>query len=358
MNPPDASYLALADFEEFDPRAPQGSMERRFLCPLCGEGKPKDAAHRSVSLNVKSGVWVCHRCGGKGKLLEWKQEKPQNRRELKRNKLRQAFALDSRVSEFEVSARADTLGKIEIRDRISEFKVSESKLSAHTDSSHTSLPHSGNSQLDISQRTSSEWRAVLKNMQPLAHTAGKKYLQDRGITVEVAHEAGVQFSPSWFGRPAVVFPIRDVQSTLVAVQGRYVRDTSGPKARTAGHKREGVFVTANFWRDLGRGAPLVICEAPIDALSIAVCGFPALALCGKDGWPQWLPIKCAFQTVALALDADEAGDIGADKLSKVLGSLGAKPFRMRPEKGKDWNELLIHCGRGELSDWLAQKLLW
>jgi hypothetical protein len=334
----DTFALSLRQLEEFDPRASQGGAERRFLCPLCGEGKPKDSAHRSLGLNTQSGAWVCHRCGEKGKLAEWKDEKPINGKTLRRQKLRRAFSLDA------TSPKVSALPLVGTRNS-TVLSPAPPALSACADTPESTLA------------PAPVWRRPLKNLVPLAGTPGEKYLQKRGIALEAAHAAGVRFSPSWFGRPAVVFPVRDAGSTLVAAQGRYISQGKGPKARTTGDKKAGVFVTAGFWEDVKRGAPVVICEAPIDALSIALCGFPALALCGKDGWPDWLPVKCAFKSVALAFDADEAGDMGAEKLYRVLGSLGAKPFRLRPEGGKDWNEVLCSQGMRTLSDWLALALL-
>jgi len=332
----DTFALSLRQLEEFDPRASQGGAERRFLCPLCGEGKPKDSAHRSLGLNTQSGAWVCHRCGEKGKLAEWKDEKPINGKTLRRQKLRRAFSLDA--------------PDVKVRLNSTVLSAPPPALSARADI----LPE-GRPQSTLAPALT--WRRPLKNLVPLARTPGEKYLQTRSIALDMAHAAGVRFSPSWFGRPAVVFPIRDAQSTLVAAQGRYISAGKGPKARTTGDKKAGVFVTADFWEDVNRGAPVVICEAPLDALSIALCGFPALALCGKDGWPDWLPVKCAFKSVALAFDADDAGDAGAEKLLKALSSLGAKPFRLRPEGGKDWNEVLCSHGMSTLSDCLALNLL-
>jgi DNA primase len=201
------------------------------------------------------------------------------------------------------------------------------------------------------------WRHSLRNLLPLSGTPAAAYLESRGLSLEVTVAAGVRFSPSWFGQAAVVFPVRDETGKLVAAQGRYLRAGNGPKARTAGDKKAGIFVTGNFWDEVKKGAPVVVCEAPIDALTLAECGYPALALCGKDGWPLWLPIRCAFKHVALAFDADEAGDAGAQKLDGVLSSLGAQTFRLRPEGGKDWNELLQEQGREALADTLARALL-
>lgn len=107
--------------------------------------------------------------------------------------------------------------------------------------------------------------------------------------------AKVKWSPSWLGRPAVVFPIYDDKGALVAAQGRYTDGREDPKARTLGRKKRGVFLTGDFWEQVRKGAPVILTEAPIDALSLSACGFPALALCGRSGWPQWLPIKCAFK---------------------------------------------------------------
>ncbi len=67
-----SSVLSLQALEDFDPHAPPGSSERRFLCPLpeCGQLKPRDAAHRCLALEVASGLWHCFRCGQGGKLQE------------------------------------------------------------------------------------------------------------------------------------------------------------------------------------------------------------------------------------------------------------------------------------------------
>ncbi len=249
---------------------------------------------------------MCWRCDAKGRLVEWHEERPLLER--RREKLRQTFSLP------EVSLCKDSPTK------------------------------------------SGEWRRTLKGLQLLDETIGASYLLSRGLAIEVAHEAGSRFSQDFYGHPAVVFPLRDKQGQLVAAQGRYLSDGSSPKARTIGDKKLGAFTTSGLWEAVAGGAPLVVCEAPIDALSLASCGFPALALCGKDG-PDWLARACAFQTVALAFDADDAGDLGAGKLAAQIEMLGAKPFRLRPAGGKDWNELLQEQGREELTDWLALQLL-
>lgn len=186
---------------------------------------------------------------------------------------------------------------------------------------------------------------------------GETYLRGRGLPLEMCLSAKVKWSPSWLGRPAAVFPIYDDGGVLVAAQGRYTDGRDDPKARTVGHKKSGVFLTGGFWEQVRIGAPIIVTEAPIDALSLAACGFPALALCGKSGWPLWLPIKCAFKEVMLCLDSDAAGEEGAAKLSLILKSLGAKVRRVAPEGAKDWNEMLARRGAHQMEEWLCARLL-
>ena len=64
---------------------------------------------------------------------------------------------------------------------------------------------------------------------------------------------------------------------------------------------------------------------------------PTVALNGLT-YPDWLIRLCAFRRVAVALDADKAGDEVAEALTKRLRSVGASVERWRPEDAKDWNE--------------------
>lgn len=348
--------LSLHDLEAFDPQAPASSSERRFLCPLpeCGQLKARDAAHRSLALQVSSGLWHCFRCGQGGKLQEHWQERPaQHSKQSRRQSLHRAFALP---------AQPTMASGQEAKQAFPSKTPQNASQGAGTPSASSQSP--------IGPQTGSkrDWRAQLKQLRPLSGTPGEAYLLRRGITLSTAQASRVRFCPSWFGRPAVVFPLYDkampfrldVESGgehLVAAQGRYIDGRDNPKARTGGSRKMGVFATARLWEQVSKGAPIIITEAPIDALSLAECGFPALALCGKDGWPQWLPIRCAFKNVALALDADEAGDAGAQKMEGAFASLGAKVQRLRPEGAKDWNAMLLEQGREALTDYVAQHLL-
>jgi DNA primase len=297
--------LYLAQLEAFDPRAPQGT-ERRFCCPFCGEGKPRDGAHRSLNVNTQSGAFVCQRCKERGKLADFWEERPQmNRRELARQQLQRATALPATGANFQ--APSDDKGE---------------RLTAQ-----------------------------LQSARPLPGTQGAVYLRGRGVSVDVAGAAGVQFCPDWMksqkwhGCAAVVFPIRDRAGEIVAAQGREI---GGAGKFSLGPKSQGVFATAGALE----ATRLILVEAPIDALSLAVAGFSAIALCGTSG-PDWLPKFCYRRRVFLAFDADDAGDDAAAALTPKLESFGATCQRLRPENGKDWNELLNVFGSDEIRRQIA-----
>jgi hypothetical protein len=300
---PAASALCLADLESYDSTAPRcsGKTERRFLCIHCGDSKPRDREHRSLALNTKTGAWLCHRCGEKGLLRDFWTDRPmQTRQQKARAAVARAFALPPKAD------------KTEKRDVATD----------HGEMWHASSPLDG--------------------------TPGVSYLESRGIPSGVAHEAGVRFSFDWYGRPAVLFPMYDRKGEMVAVNGRFVDGRSNPKTQTAGPKSLGLFATPG-----AISAPLVaICEGPMDALSLWLCGVAAVALVGTSA-PDWLPSALAFKPTLIATDSDAPGDDAATRLVQSLKPRGTRILRLRPRVGKDWNEALTTRGANFLRERLS-----
>jgi hypothetical protein len=302
-----ATAFSLADLETFDGHAQGSGAERRFLCPLCGEGKPRNAAHRCLNLNAQSGVWNCKRCKATGKLTDFWTERPKlNPRDLAQQRRRQ--------------------------------------LSRLPDESPQPVPQS-----------TADWREQLKGARSIDGTAAENYLRGRGVCTETARAAGVMFAPCFYGKPAVTFPICDCHGAQTGASGRYMSTHATPKTRIAGTKRNGVFTAPDALKGKD-GAPVIITEAPIDALSLATAGYPALALCGTSG-PAWMHLVFGLKRVLLAFDADEPGDEAAASLAAHLAPYGARCERLRPQSGKDWNEALQRDGADALADWLAVRVL-
>jgi hypothetical protein len=177
-------------------------------------------------------------------------------------------------------------------------------------------------------------------------TPGAGYLAQRAVPLELAEAAGVRYAADFLGRAALLFPLRTQQGELVAVHGRYVEDTA-PKARTIGPKAEAVFPTPGALDS----APLVVCEAPLDAFALAAAGSPCIAVCGTS-WPAWLADHARQHGSVWAGDADAAGDEAGHRWEAATGSAAAYA-RWRPVGGKDWNELLQRAGPAALRTMLA-----
>ena len=314
--------LTIADLEAYDPRAPAGGVKRRFCCPLPGSlcaDKPVDGTHRSLEVQRATGLWRCYRCGNGGRLREFWQARPPARA---------------------VARRAFGLGAPAGSPVIAETQLAPLPLPPPL--GHGRAAHPANDRGAIVRRF--DWCGMYGAADPImATTPAGRYLAGRGIPIELAAAAGVRGTAVWYGRPAVLFPMRDWVGELVAITGRYLDTGARPKARTGGALKLGVFATVGALD----ADPLVITEAPIDALSLAACGTPALAL-GGASWPVWMPRRCAFRQVVIATDADPAGDAAAAKVFIAIQSFGARVTRWRPAAGKDWNAVLQAHGAQQL----------
>ena len=332
--------LSLRELEEFDPRAPAGER-RRFCCPLCGTTKPRDGVHRCLSVESATGLWHCFRCAQSGILQEfWRDVSSREERcERTTRQLRDMF---------HVPAVPKTLSdsKIPSVNRPSDSEI----ISGET----IEVARQG-------EEGKERWRTFWGGSLPLGETdrGGQYLLAHRALRGSVFSPARLRFHPTWLSG-AVVFPLCDARGEVVAVQGRSVR---GEAKITYGPKKEAAFFAPAMLSGgqcFGPLHPLVpwilLTEAPIDALSLAMCGFPALALCGTSA-PSWLHLVCGLRRVALAFDADEAGERAAAKHEAHLRPYGAKCLRLRPEVAKDWNEMLKLCGANALDEWLSLRLL-
>jgi len=297
--------ISLADLEVFDPQAARGGNERRCRCPIC------QAKERSFCFNAMTGLYTCQRasCGARGKLSDFWEEKPrQNARQRARIALSAAF------------------GTVRPPEQEESLKTA----------------------------TTATWHEIWEQGQPIGQRMPvMDYLAGRGLTPEILQAAGVR-SLSLYGREWCGFPFADAQGNVVAFQAR-ATDAGENGHRAYGPKKAGVFCTSP---DTLRAETVYITEAPIDALSLAMCGRHAVAL-GGVVFPQWLLKSLAFRCVALAFDNDSngAGRRAAQEVAPPLISFGATVFRMKPQRApdepkSDWNLMLKELGPGRLTQWL------
>jgi DNA primase len=205
--------------------------------------------------------------------------------------------------------------------------------------------------------TAQTWQEYFGQARPANGTAAIQYLMQRGIPDTITESAGARFL-SIRGRDFVVFPFCNLAGAPVAFQARALDSKANPH-RAYGRKRAGVFLTC---ADALQAETVIVCEAPIDAMSLAACGYPAIAL-GGTVMPEWLPKALAFKRILLAFDNDTngAGDKAATDIKPALYSFGAKTARLAPQRmldapKSDWNTMLQASGVKALRAWLVCRL--
>jgi len=320
--------LSLADLESFD--TPRGrDPEKVCRCPIC------QSSERAFHFNTATGVYNCKRasCGATGKLSDFWQDRPQqNRKQRARNALHAAFSLAPKdCSPNAINAR------------------------------HSATEREQSAPAPSAPATAATWQALFAQSKPVSGTAAAEYLARRGIpdaTSEAANARVLRFYPGGYARDYVVFPFCDRDGAPVAFQARAL-DCEPDGHRAYGTKSAGVFSTC---ADALQAASVMLCEAPIDALSLAVCGFEAIALGGTSA-PGWIHSALAFKRVYLAFDNDQngAGDKAAADIAPALQSFGASVARLAPLRPNaalksDWNTMLLQDGAAPLRAWLAARM--
>jgi hypothetical protein len=164
------------------------------------------------------------------------------------------------------------------------------------------------------------------------------HLNDNAVLSREWVEQNVKYHPSWLkciGLPAVIFAVRDQLGNVVAVGSRYLNPrTPKETSFSKGLIRLGAFQTPGALE----ADVIGITEAPIDALSLALCRLPSIATIGSNHDKPffWRHIKA--QRILICTDNDDAGDTAADKLTTILGDR-CERFRF-PESVKDANAWL------------------
>ncbi len=299
-------WLSLQEIQSYDPRGGHGpGSEKRYSCPLCHGSRRMDIEHRSLAVNVSSGTYFCHRCQTAGKLRE-----------------------------HCASASTSTFAPRQLPSPAPSYK-------------HQAEP----------QGLTDKQRQRVERAPVVTATKGATYIERRGIPADFGAAANVRFGQWWKRNEeteqaeafdAVIFPIHDQVGKLVAAQARSIE---GDTKRTCGNKSEGVFLSNPNVLTAQRVA---IVEAPLDALTLAAAGIPAIAICGLS-WPAWLPDALAGREVIIGFDADEPGDSASAKLSDELSGR-AVITRIRPVGGKDWSEIAERHSLDSVAEQVAFEL--
>ena len=166
---------------------------------------------------------------------------------------------------------------------------------------------------DVEELTIIEWpEKYLKIDDPDAYL-GLKYLQSRGVSLEIANYYSIRYS---IEKKRVCFPVYDGKD-LIGWQGRLIYESDNiPKALTSKGLKKG---HALMFASLVPYNPphLVVCEGPIDAIKMHFVK-NAVATMGKGVSSQQIKkiLDLRPETVYLGLDSDAFYE--TEKLYKLL----------------------------------------
>ena len=299
-----SKHLSLVDLERFDSHPSTRGKNHRYCCPLCGHDKPIDKNHQTLSLDSVSGAWHCFRCHAKGLLTEHHTKKA----DKKRTPYRMTGSVTPKTAK---------------KTAITSVKTS------------------------VDPEEVAKYDQLLTRCAPIKGTPAEAYLRGRGITM-IPEQLVYHPNPLYIG-PSVGFPLIGKDKVPAGYSFRTIEGKGKPPMTKKDPRYQAsgqVFVTLN-----ALNAPrVVIVEAPIDALSLAACGIPAIATIGTS-FPDWLagalgPNKVIF----MGHDNDTSGELGSKAAAEKLRKIGVTPSRLRPPKGcKDWNDALQELGTERLA---------
>jgi DNA primase catalytic core len=307
----------------------------------------------SCIISPKTNLWHCFGCDAGGSVIDWVMR-------MHRVSFRHACELLAKqhpALAAVLSANAAqpatvklSAGKLRAAQSFSLVAGDQELLDQVIDFYHTTLKASpealeylerrglGNPELIERFRLGYANRTLAYRLAPKQYKAGAEMrtaLQRVGILRDSGHE---HFNGS------IVVPLfgasADAPRTVVGAYARKLLDNlraGTPKHLYLPGPHRGVFNREGL-----EGQPeIILCEALIDALTFWAAGYRNVTSCyGVNGLTEELlgALKsCGAQRILIAFDRDEAGDRGAEALSKRLTAEGLDCFRLLFPKGMDAN---------------------
>lgn len=164
----------------------------------------------------------------------------------------------------------------------------------------------------------------------LDYTVGlTTYLQKRQLTHEVCRRYAVGYKDN-----LVVFPTRNLKGEIIF----YVTRNVLKKEYTLSKDEKPIYGLYELFKDNPNPEYCFVVESPINALTLAVWGFKAVALMGLGSKQQIDELKnLPIRHYILCLDGDEHGRNATNKIKNVLTNKLVTPVFIY--EGKDVNDL-------------------
>jgi hypothetical protein len=169
--------------------------------------------------------------------------------------------------------------------------------------------------------------AITGAMDALPGSPGQRYLEGRGIPLDVALSLGIGWARQGKLAGRVVFPLSGPDGHPTSAMGRRIYETDNdrdPKYKAldgkAGYLKT-LFHGGAIAQAKRTGHPLIIVEGPLDAAACVVAGLPLAVAIGSTSYayPEHFT---GVSTAILALDGDAAGRAGRRQLWLELTGRG------------------------------------
>lgn len=289
----------------------------RMVCPLCGSGNgPKHTPAFSIAPDGK--MWKCFSCGASGDVFDLAGA---------------VFQTDDKREQLKIVAQFAGAKADEEPCRV---EKSSKRQALESDSAN-----------DYADARKAEHEKICEAQNSL-NNESIAYLKGRGFTEEEIRRFGFGFNPR---TRRIIIPWSTRNDEYYHID-RAIDDDASPKylkppAEEVGSQPvhdELAFEQKFFFA----------VEGLFDAFAIMACGYPAVALGSVDGKAFIEKAQTYKGCIILALDCDDAGRAGAERVAAKLPDVDIQ-FASSLPSAKDACELLAK-DRGALENWCASNM--
>ncbi len=198
-----------------------------------------------------------------------------------------------------------------------------------------------------------KWDALIRHMKKKGYSEQEILAADLARKTKNGHVIDTY-------RNRAMFPIIDVNGSVIAFGGRVLDDSKPKYVNTADtlvyKKSQGVFAL-NFAKK-GTGKTIILCEGYMDVIAYHQAGFEnAVAGLGTAFTPEQAKLISRYaEEVILSYDSDEAGQKAT---RRTIGILSKTPVRIkvaRLQGGKDPDEIIKKYGKDKMQQILSSAV--
>lgn len=201
--------------------------------------------------------------------------------------------------------------------------------------------------LDMSRTKTEEEHTIITSEDYDKYRYTHPYMYKRGLTDDVIERYDIGYDAE---TNDIIFPCRDVFGDISYFIRRSVDNKRFNYQRNTKKSIYGIYEFYKYFSDFNE---LYVCESCFNTCSCVVCGVPAISLNGTGSKEQIAELaNLPVRSLVLALDPDEAGRKGIDRIVKEI--YGKKLlYTLDYVDGRDLNDLLLE---GELAQTLERKI--